>query len=208
VAWHKKMKNELKKVTEGPKKTHNVNWKTELDDKLIAVSKHAHWATIDSHGDVQALTSKLDTIIPHYKNNHLNCIPTSRCRTDPHYQSSCNQITDPIAEQLLHKALASSLIYKNPADFCYGKDTHYVDSFNNVLNIFQDKRIAFSDKEYLSQSHLAVLHWNQNVNRECTSEWRKPSAANSIGKVKKNYKKVTYQYRKNLWERFKMKLLN
>ena len=34
---------------------------------------------------------------------------------------------------------------------CLARDTSYVESFNNVMNIFQDKRIAFSNAQYRTQ---------------------------------------------------------
>jgi hypothetical protein len=50
--------------------------------------------------------------------------------------------------------------------YALAKDTFYVESFNNVINIFQDKRISFSDEQYKFRSNLAVLHWNENVDRK------------------------------------------
>jgi hypothetical protein len=46
-------------------------------------------------------------------------------------------------------AILSSNIYKHPEDYIYGRDTFYVESFNNVINVYQNKRIAFGWK-YLS----------------------------------------------------------
>ena len=70
------------------------------------------------------------------------------------------------------------------------------------MNIFQDKRIAFSDANYLSRSQLAVCHWNENVDRNFTSVWNpeRRNAPRSI-KGKKNYKSATYSYRDNIWKR-------
>ena len=48
-------------------------------------------------------------------------------------------------------------------------DTFYVESFNNVLNMFQDKRIAFGNPEYTRRSQLAVSHLNENVYPPFTS---------------------------------------
>jgi hypothetical protein len=47
-------------------------------------------------------------------------------------------------------------------DYVLAKDTFYVESFDNGINIFQDKRISFSDEQYKFRSNLAVLHWNEN----------------------------------------------
>jgi hypothetical protein len=50
----------------------------------------------------------------------------------------------------------SSNIYKHPEDYIYGRDTFYVESFNNVINVYQNKRIAFGDEQYNTRNNLAV----------------------------------------------------
>jgi hypothetical protein len=206
--WHgiKNLKRGVKKVTEGPKKNHSLTWHTELDDKLVSIATHTHWAARRSDGNAATLKNSLDTIIPHYKNNHTKCHQSARCKTDTNYEPSKKVITNPKAEKLLQTAITSSTIYKKPENFSYGKDTHYVESFNNVLNIFQDKRISFTSKEYSKRAHLAVLHWNENVDRGYTSEWVKPTVANRRGKTKRNYRATTYKYREKLWKRFMDKI--
>jgi hypothetical protein len=66
-------------------------------------------------------------------------------------------------------AIVSSNIYKHPEDYIYGRDTFYVESFNNVINVYQNKRIVFDDEQYNTRNNLAVCHWNKNVDREHTS---------------------------------------
>eukprot|EP00058_Branchiostoma_floridae_P002211 XP_002587699.1 hypothetical protein BRAFLDRAFT_94602 [Branchiostoma floridae] len=39
------------------------------------------------------------------------------------------------------------------------KDTHYVESFNNALLIYHDKRVAFGKEAYLMRINLADLDW-------------------------------------------------
>ncbi|CAH1276885.1 Hypp9414 [Branchiostoma lanceolatum] len=39
------------------------------------------------------------------------------------------------------------------------KDTHYVESFNNALLIYHDKRICFGKESYLLRINLTVLDW-------------------------------------------------
>jgi len=59
---------------------------------------------------------------------------------------------------LLDSVIRRSTIYKAPEDYVLAKDTFYVESFNNVMNIFQDKRICFSEEQCKFRSNLAVLH--------------------------------------------------
>jgi len=104
---------------------------------------------------------------------------------------------------LLDSVIRRSTIYKTPEDYVLAKDTFYVESFNNVMNIFQNKRICFSEEQYKFRSNLAVLHWNENVDRKYTSIWksRNPNAPTSQ-RGKKVYKKLTYNYRKNIWKNY------
>ena len=148
------------------------------------------------------MRSSLNTIVPHYKNDHQHCPAESRCKSQPRYEPTKKVITHPKAEKLLSDGIVKSTVYKNASDFSYGKDTHYVESFNNVMNIFQDKRINFTTDEYNKRARLAVIHWNENVNRAYTSVWRKPSPANRRGRTKKVYKKLTYNYTEKIWKRF------
>jgi hypothetical protein len=120
------------------------------------------------------------------------CHPTSRCKTDKNYEASRIVITSSKAKKLLDSVIRRSTIYKAPGDYVSAKDTFYVESFNNVINIFQDKRISFSGEQYKFRLNLAVLHWNENVDRKYTSIWqsRNPNAPTSQ-RGKKVYK-VSY----------------
>ncbi len=139
----------------------------------------------------------------HYKNEHANCPKSSRCQRDPNYEPSRKVITNPKAEKLLTTTILSSLIYKAAGDFMFGKETFFVESYNNTMNIFQDKRIVFSDEEYQLRSMLATLHWNDNVDRESTSTWSRPTTSRTKRrKTKKNYKGLSYDYRQKIWNNY------
>lgn len=200
--WHgiKSLKKTVKSICKGPKYKHGRTWHTELEDKLEPVATHCHFAAKQCGGDPAVLRARMDNIVPHYKNDHRNCHNTSRCRTDPNYEPSCVVITSPVAETLLTKALKNSLLYKFAEEYCWARDTFSVESFNNVMNVFQDKRIAFSDKQYQMRAFLAVLHWNCNVERGHTSIWNPRDArAPRRQKGKKVYKKYNYSYRDAIW---------
>ena len=204
--WHgiKGLKKALQKIAAGPKKHHGKTWHNELFDKVTSVANHAHYAARNSNGDPALLQQMLLNTVQHYKGNHDQCQTISRCKTDPNFELSKKLITDSSAESLLSKTIQSSTLFKSAKDFSYGKDSHYVESYNNVLNIFTDKRIAFSSEEYELRVRLATLHWNENVDRGFTSEWQAPSAANRRSKIKKIYKKLSYDYHNEIWECFLM----
>ena len=107
-------------------------------------------------------------------------------------------MTQDISKDLLQKSIKETIVYRNPANFCHAKDTFYVESFNNTLLIFMDKRIPFGDEEYFARSQLGVLHWNENVDRTHTSVY----VRHGRRKNKKNLTRATHQYHMNLWESF------
>ena len=128
---------------------------------------------------------------------------------DPNYEPSRIVITNPKAEKSLENVVQSSLIFKNPEDFVLARDSYYVESFNTVMNIFQDNRIDFSNQQYNMRSQLAVLHWNENVDREYTSIWNpRDQRAPRRQKGKTMYKAVKYQYRRNIWDTYMASMFN
>ena len=201
--WHgiKSLKKALQKVAAGPQYKKGIVWYEELSDKVEPVLTHVRHCLRNCDQDPDTLRKRILTCVDHYQNRHDGCSQEARCQRERgQYQPSTAYIYHQPAVQALRNVLSKSLIYKKAELYCLAKDTYYVESFNNVMNIFQDKRIAFTDAQYNLRSHLAVLHWNENVNREYTSIWR-PRGENHRGRSKKNYKKLTFQYRENVWRR-------
>ena len=66
-------------------------------------------------------------------------------------------------------AILSSSIYKYPENYIYGIDTFYVESFSNVIYVYQNNRIALGYEQYSTRNNLAVCHWNESVDHEHTS---------------------------------------
>jgi len=203
--WHavKSLKKNLTNISKGPKAMEGKTWSEEIYDKVEPVATHFHWAIKNCDQDPRKLRQHLDNITEHYKNNHANCYTESRCRKDKNYEPSRLVITNPKAEKLLETVIKTSVIYKYPEDYILGKDTFYVESFNNVMNIFQNKRIAFGTEQYKMRSDLATCHWNENVDRAYTSIHKSsnPNAPRNQ-KGKKNYKAPTYNYRTSIWQRY------
>lgn len=202
--WHsvKTVKINMKAISQGPAYKKGSTWSDELDDKVEPVATHMTWAINNCEKNANTLRSMLENTVEHYKNNHSSCHPTSRCKKDPNYEPSCKVITDPKTEHMLLQCIKKSTVYKDPENYVLGKNTYHVESFNNVMNIFQDKRISFGDDQYKMRSDLAVCHWNENVDREFTSVWNPPRRdAPRSKKGKKVYKALKYSYRDNIWER-------
>lgn len=81
---------------------------------------------------------------------------------------------------------------------------YYVESFNNTLNIYKDKRVAFGSDQYKVRALLGTYHqneivgsWKWNPSQHCCD----PKAPRrKVGKT--IYKKWTHQFRKNIWKRY------
>jgi hypothetical protein len=119
-------------------------------------------------GSENDLRDSLDNIVKHYKGQHRDCPPESRCQK-ANYASSRLLITQDIAEKLLIKCIRGLFIYQNPQKYVHCIDTHYVESFNNVVLIYVDKRVHFGSAMYALRLNLAILDWNEHVDREATS---------------------------------------
>ncbi|CAH1791965.1 unnamed protein product [Owenia fusiformis] len=200
--WHggKSLKKEIEKVGKGPQYSHGQTWHMELSDKVIPVQKQFHWAVRNCNNNEAQLRDQLDNILCHFKNIHHHCDPQSRCRTDPNYQIRYIIIRDPVAEDLFRTAIRKSIVYRQAQNYTNALDTFYVESFNNVLNVFHDKRIVFGKEQYEMRTNLTILHWNENVDRDFTSTWEKRDE-NLIIQTRKNLKPVTFQYKSLIWEK-------
>ncbi|CAC5357022.1 unnamed protein product [Mytilus coruscus] len=160
--WHavKAVKKAVTKISKGTKRSEGIWWSEQLGDKVEPIATHINWAVRNCEQNSQKLKESLDNIVEHYCNNHVNCHHSSRCKVDSNYEPSRIVITNGKVRKMLESAIKSSTIYKYPQDYILAKDIFYVESFNNVVNIFQDKRICFGDDQYKLRSNLAVCHWN------------------------------------------------
>ena len=169
--WHatKNIAKEVKNICSGPRYKEGTTWHPELSDKAASIKTHLYWAMKNCDRDPVKLKLSILNIKEHYKNNHEHCFEQSRCKTDSNYEPSKYIIKDPKAEMLLGRALMNTQVYKSPLDYVYCMDSYYVESFNNAILQYHDKRINFSKPVYVLRTNLAVLDWNEHVNRQFTS---------------------------------------
>ncbi|CAC5400295.1 unnamed protein product [Mytilus coruscus] len=163
---------------------------TYLAEKEVAVGVHCHDRNLSINKYIREETDAIN------QNDTWHCVkaafvcdPFSRCRYDKNYEPSRIVLSHPVAEKLLLGVLLNSNIFKYPQDYVLGKDTLYVENFNNAINIYQDKCIAFCDKQNNARSNLAVWKWNENVDKDFTSisNPRNSRTSKSV-RGKKNYK--------------------
>ena len=176
--WHvgKSIKSGIQKLGQGTKQTSGKTWHPQLSDKVSAVRDHVYWSIDNCDGDKDRLRHLLDTCVPHFQNVHDQCDASSACRR-ANYIPSLTVITSPVAAELLTNFLHKHVVYKNAEDYTVPRDTYYVESFNNVCLVYLPKRIHIqSHVHYDMRMGLAVLDWNEHVDREATSHNDRQSA--------------------------------
>ena len=115
----------------------------------LSIKTHVYYSLKHCGHNPDILRANLDALVQHYQGNHHHCRPEARCKRDNPYIPTKTQLTDPIAITLLQNYIRKSRVYRNPEDYIYCKDTHYVESFNNALLQYHDKRICFGLKAYI-----------------------------------------------------------
>lgn len=203
--WHltKGINKEIKHICSGPKKNHGKTWHTQLSDKAASIKTHCYYAIKRCKGSADNIRASLDNIVYHYQDIHDNCHPESACRSEEDYSPSKILLTDEVARNMLTSAIKKLKIYKKTEDYVLCRDTHYVESFNNALLIYHDKRIVFSAMEYKRRTLLASLDWNEHIDREPTSisAWEDPRyIRRKTGK--KNLPAKEYKFSDEIWEHF------
>lgn len=164
--WHacKSFQKHISSVTQGPRYKHCKTWHFELADKLPGMKVHLQYALHNCKEDAGTLRSILLNAVEHYKGYHEHCSMESRCKKETTlYHPTKVLIVEEKAESLLVEAIKTSHVYRNADLYRKNASTAHVESFNNTLNVFQDKRICFSDKIYKLRSNLAICHWNENL---------------------------------------------
>jgi hypothetical protein len=207
--WHvaKAASKAMKAISAGAKKNLGKTWHPELGDKVTKVRNHLYWAMEHCEGDVVKLRRLLDSVVPHFMNQHDVCDPSSTCRL-PDYIPNFDVIIDQRAVKLLQDFMHSTAVFKKPADYVHARDTFLVESFNNVVLIYLDKRIHYKDLVYKMRRNLAVLDWNENVSREYTSVWRgRSSSHQQRASGKRRYKVKQFAFVEKIWQSLTAMLL-
>ncbi|XP_076437044.1 uncharacterized protein LOC143276438 [Babylonia areolata] len=185
--WHasKNVVKELKSVCIGPRYMEGKTWHPQLSDKAGSIKTHFYWAMKNCDGNAEKLKAMIINIVDHYKGHHTNCSPTSRCHTDPNYEPSKCVIDDPKAELLLRQALQKTLIYKTAHDYVHCMDTFFVESFNNTMLQYHDKRLGshFGEATYKLHTCLSVLDWNDHINSRRVTSTKSVIDAQTVSKL-------------------------
>ena len=129
--WHARKQLEMspKTISEGPKNSLCITWGEELINKHL-FRTHAYHALKNCGFDAETLKSMLQNSIKHYKGNHANCFPGSRCKGESlYYESRRRRINDPLAENVLWTALEKSIIIRKAELFVHKMSTASAEFF-------------------------------------------------------------------------------
>jgi hypothetical protein len=133
-----------------------------LSDKLESILKHVYYSLAHCKNDPSLLRKLLLVCISHYSNDHSECLPTSRCNSDPNYKPSKQSLENcEVAQNILRSAIMRTFIYTEAERYCRNLSTSLNESFHSVLNVYLPKRVYLSERLYKMGSHLGILHWNE-----------------------------------------------
>ena len=203
--WHaaKPVTKGIKAISSGALKNKGKTWHPELADKGALLRNHVYYSIDNCAGDPSVLRELLGNCVLHFQNIHSNCSSESKCKEDG-YIPEFTILRDPVAVRLLTNFIQSTTLYKNASDYVLNRDTFYVESFNNSLLIYLDKRLHYKDNTYTLRMNLAVLNWNEHVDRPFTGRTlhysEKNIARRRLGT--KHYKKKTYGFVSDIWNLF------
>lgn len=199
--WHctRPITAAVKKIGQGAQKNIGKTWHPDLSDKGAAIRNHVYWCIDHCNGDAQTLRNLIESCIPHFQNDHSMCHDTSHCR-QPGFMIEVRILSDESAVTMLRNFLRSLVVYRKAEDYVLGHDSFYVESFNNVCLIYLDKRIHYGNRMYELRSNLAVLDWNEHVDRPYSSICKTARAKNPRRQVgNKVYRRKTYTFVENIW---------
>ena len=211
--WHatKNIAKDLKKVCSGTQITKYKLWHPQLSDKAASIKTHIYWSMKNCDGDEDKLQKNIMNILDHYKNNHTNCHSTSRCKTDNPYEPSKEIISDPKAEKMLLDALQKTHIYTHPSDYIHCMDTYFVESFNNTMLQYHDKRTdaSLAIDTYTFRTHLSILDWNEHINSRAVTSERQVMDARNPRRVcaRRNLKRKAFGFWAELWHIYAERIL-
>lgn len=200
--WHgtKPIKAGFKKIASGSRANQGITWHPELTDKGSKFRNHVYYSMTHCNGNAATLRQLLDNCVLHFQNNHTRCSDNSPCRI-PGYIPDFDIIRSPAAVRILQDFLHKLTVYKSAQDYVLARDTFYVESYNNSCLMYLDKRIHYKPKMYVIRRDLSVLDWNEHVDREYTSVYRR-IRPDHMGRRsgKKRYKEKTYMFVKDIME--------
>jgi hypothetical protein len=198
--WHgtKGVANAMKSIAVGAKRDMGVKWHPQISDKRASTKRHAYWAMANCGGSGQRLRELLINIVEHYKDNHAGCHHTSYCKR-PNYTANKDILTDPQAIDAFSKKIKSLAIYRHADSYARCRDTFWVESFNHALLSYLPKRIHFGDAAYHMRMDIAVMDWNENVDREITSE-------KQVVDVRRPNRRTPFKCRKAKTDNFRWKV--
>ncbi|XP_068684450.1 uncharacterized protein [Montipora foliosa] len=192
----------LKKVASGPLRDQGTKWFSELSDKVKSTRTHIYFCMKNSSGNEDDFRETLLTVVDHYQDNHNKCSEGSRCKSEGYIMSK-KLLTESRAIAAYKKAIMGTSIYRHATDYMRCRETFWIETLHTVMLIYVPKRIHFGDNTYNMRVELAVLDWNENVNREVSSlqMYQHARHPNRLAETRVLVEK-TFNFREVIWSRF------
>ena len=200
--WHgtKPIKSGFKKLACGSRANIGRSWHPELSDKGSKFRNHVYYSIEHCNSNAATLRYMLDSCILHFQNNHQQCSDGSPCKVQG-YIPDFEIVRSPEAVRILQDFLHKQTVYKFAEDFVLARATYYIESYNNSVLIYLDKRIHYQNRMYEIRRDLSVMDWNEHVDRPFTSTYRQ-IRPDHMGRRsgKRRYKKKTYNFVNDIME--------
>ena len=156
------------KICAGPAYQAGKVWHRELADKAASLKTDLYFCMKNCGGEADKLRRTIDSIVCHYKGDHSQCNRESRCKKDCPYIPSKTVITSPVVEDILVKFLHKTPMYRDAENYRYCMDTHYVE-FQQQPSPVPQQAHSIWELQYKQRVALAILDWNEHVDRTATS---------------------------------------
>nr|XP_058955494.1 uncharacterized protein LOC131782778 isoform X3 [Pocillopora verrucosa]XP_058972476.1 uncharacterized protein LOC131798834 isoform X1 [Pocillopora verrucosa]XP_058973360.1 uncharacterized protein LOC131799682 isoform X1 [Pocillopora verrucosa] len=203
-SWHgaKSVTKAMKEVASGAQRDEGSKWFFELLDKVKSTRTLVYFCMKNSPPNEEEFQGTLLNVVDHYQGNHVRCHAESRCKQNG-YVMSKKLLTKPEVVAACREAIMGTSIYRHASDYMRCRETYWIESLHSVMLIYAAKRIHYGDDTYNMCMELAILDWNENVNREASSlqMYQHTRHPNRLAETRVLTSK-TFNFRETIWSTF------
>nr|XP_058955495.1 uncharacterized protein LOC131782778 isoform X4 [Pocillopora verrucosa]XP_058972477.1 uncharacterized protein LOC131798834 isoform X2 [Pocillopora verrucosa]XP_058973361.1 uncharacterized protein LOC131799682 isoform X2 [Pocillopora verrucosa] len=192
----------MKEVASGAQRDEGSKWFFELLDKVKSTRTLVYFCMKNSPPNEEEFQGTLLNVVDHYQGNHVRCHAESRCKQNG-YVMSKKLLTKPEVVAACREAIMGTSIYRHASDYMRCRETYWIESLHSVMLIYAAKRIHYGDDTYNMCMELAILDWNENVNREASSlqMYQHTRHPNRLAETRVLTSK-TFNFRETIWSTF------
>ncbi|CAH3153238.1 unnamed protein product, partial [Pocillopora meandrina] len=189
-SWYgaKSVTKAMKEVASGAQRDEGSKWFFELFDKVKSTRTLVYFCMKNSPPNEEEFQGTLLNVVDHYQGNH---VMSKKLLTKPEVVAACRE------------AIVGTSIYRHASDYMQCRETYWIESLHSVMLIYAAKRIHHGDDTYNMCMELAILDWNENVNREASSlqMYQHTRHPNCLAEIRVLTSK-TFNFRGTIWSTF------